>query len=174
MWAELADAPRLSSYQKLEAHADRLGQWPEWRERALAFLRDRLEQAGRASRDDRSRWAGRLDRSELVRIFLWEGDGEAAWREAVEGGCSEDLWLRLAAARRERHPEDALAVYRRLVEPTLEGRNNEAYKEAVGLLRDVRDLMAGLGRAPEFAAYLEDIRARHRRKRNFLRLSEEL
>jgi hypothetical protein len=31
------------------------------------------------------------DRSELVRIFLWEKDVDSAWREAKSGGCSSDL-----------------------------------------------------------------------------------
>jgi hypothetical protein len=34
-----------------------------------------------------------------VRVLLWEGEDEAAWHEAQTGGCSDDLWLRLADRR---------------------------------------------------------------------------
>ena len=115
-------------------------------------------------------WSRRADHSELVRIFLWEKDVEAAWREAQEGGCSNDLWMELAAKREKDHPEDALPVYQRQIQPTLNRKNNEAYREAIGLLRKVRGLMVRLGRETEFARYLESVRAAHKPKRNFMKL----
>jgi hypothetical protein len=63
-------------------------------------------------------WAARADHSELVTIFLWEKDVEAAWREAREGGCSNDLWMDLARKRETNHPEDALPIYQRQVQLT--------------------------------------------------------
>jgi hypothetical protein len=48
--------------------------------------------------------------SQLVRIFLWEKKFEAAWNEATSGGCSNNLWLELAAKREQKHPEDALEI----------------------------------------------------------------
>jgi len=124
----------------------------------------------REDRKDRLAWSRRADHSELVRIFLWEKDVEAAWREAQEGGCSNDLWMELAAKREKDHPEDALPVYQRQIQPTLNRKNNEAYREAIGLLRKVRGLMVRLGRETEFARYLESVRAAHKPKRNFMKL----
>ena len=49
--------------------------------------------------------------SVLVEIFLYEGNADEAWREAGVGGCSDSLWLRLAAAREKDHPEDAAPLY---------------------------------------------------------------
>jgi hypothetical protein len=43
--------------------------------------------------------------------WSYENDPEAAWREAQTGGCSDSLWLRLAAAREKEHPEDAGPIY---------------------------------------------------------------
>lgn len=60
-----------------------------------------------------------VDHSELVRIFLWEGNVEAAWREAKEGGCSNELWLELATGREENHPEDSLSIYEARIEPLI-------------------------------------------------------
>jgi hypothetical protein len=59
---------------------------------------------------------------------------ETAWREAQEGGCSNNLWTELAAKREKKHPEDALPIYQRQLEPVLDRKNNEAYKEALGFL----------------------------------------
>ena len=56
------------------------------------------------------------------------------------------------------------------VEPTLERKHNEAYREAIGLLRKVRVLMVRLGRVNAFASYLESVRLAHKPKRNFMKL----
>jgi uncharacterized Zn finger protein len=115
-------------------------------------------------------WYHRADHSELVRIFLWEKNVEAAWREAQEGGCSNDLWLDLSAKREKEHPEEALPIYQRQIEPTLDRKNNDAYREAVGFLRKVRELMIRLERSDEFTNYLAKVRATHKPKRNFIKL----
>ncbi len=170
IWAEFTDSPGLARYEKLKAHADRIGQWQAWREKALGFLRETIAKAKREAPKDRWAWSRKADHSELVRVFLWEKDVEAAWREAQEGGCSNELWMELAGKREKDHPADALPVYRRQIEPTLNRKNNEAYREAVGLLRKVRALMVRLGREPEFARCLASVRAAHKPKRNFIKL----
>jgi len=113
---------------------------------------------------------GLADGSELVKIFLWEKDVDGAWREAKTGGCSADLWMTLAAKREREHPDDALPVYQAQIEPTLQHKNNGAYREAVGLLRKIRALMIHLGRDSEFAPYLASVRQAHRPKRNLMAL----
>jgi len=50
--------------------------------------------------------AGRV----LVEILLCEGDTDAAWQAAVDGGCSEELWLRLAYAPATARPDEAIPV----------------------------------------------------------------
>ena len=171
-WAGFAEMPFLSQYQSLKGHADRNDTWPAWREKALARLRagPARPEAGVNARTQRWGAPAREDHSELVRIFLWEKDIEAAWREAKAGGCASDLWLELAVKREKSHPEDALPVYRDRIAPTLGRKHNEAYREAIGLLRKVRVLMVRLGRAGEFASYLESVRLAHKPKRNFMKL----
>lgn len=56
------------------------------------------------------------------------------------------------------------------IDPTLNRKNNEAYRDAIGLLRKVRGPMVRLGREAAFAVYLESVRAAHKPKRNFMRL----
>ena len=170
IWAEFAESPILDQYKKLKAHAQRIDQWESWREKALDYLRSEIARAKDQRQRNRWPWYHQADHSDLVRIFLWEKDEEAAWREAQEGGCSNDLWLELAAKRDKDHPEDALPIYQRQIEPTLDRKNNEAYAETIGLLRKVRELMVRLERKDEFTNYLEKVRAAHKPKRNFMKL----
>jgi uncharacterized Zn finger protein len=170
IWAEFTESPNLEKYQVLKAHGERVGQWKPWREKAFEYLREHIAGAKSESQKDRWAWYRKVDHSELVRIFLWEKDVEAAWCEAQEGGCSNNLWLELAAKREKEHPEDALPIYQGQIEPTVNGKNNEAYREAVGLLRKVRELMVRLGRKDDFTSYLNEVRVAHKPKRNFMKL----
>jgi hypothetical protein len=69
----------------------------------------------------------------------------------------------LADASKASHPGKALVVYAKLVEEHAQiGR----YEEAVRLVKR----MAGLRPAAEQATYLADLKERHKRKRNFMKL----
>jgi len=171
-WARFVEYPDLEGYKQLKDHADRAGGWETWREKALAFVREDVARKKEEFR--RSYLAFPVDRSELVRIFLWEGDVEDAWREAKEGGCSNELWLELAARREEDHPEDSLSVYEARIEPLIQRTNNKAYQEAYDLLLKMRALMQRLGREQEFDEYLELLRAEYKRKRNFMKLLDRM
>jgi uncharacterized Zn finger protein len=166
-WRAFEEMPRFENYRALERRAVRVHQWEKWRPRALALMR------GGGVRGPAGALGVRSSRSELVRVFLAESDVESAWREAVEGGCSDDLWLQLARLRSETHPEDAIGVYRRAVTTLINRQGNDAYRQAVGLLGEIRKLMHGLNRAEDFAAYLAAVRTQHKAKRNFVALVEK-
>jgi uncharacterized Zn finger protein len=169
VWARFEDMPDLDRYQNLKKHADLTGKWPAWRKKALARMRKSIADEKREAQA--SRWSRqRADNSRLVEVFLWEKDVEAAWREAREGGCSDDLWMKMAVLREPKHPEDSLEVYRAQVEPLINQKNNDSYRDAVELLRKVRGIMKRLDQESEFAQYVESVRAAHRRKRNLMKL----
>lgn len=170
IWAEFAESAQLEQYRLLKKHAARTGSWNVWREKAIAFIRQSIATAEGDARSTRSIWSRHTDRSELVRILLWEKKADAAWHEAKAGGCSNGLWLALAAKRMKEHPRDALPIYQRQIEPTLSRKNNQAYREAIGLLRQIRDLMFRVGQQPEFERYLAQVRLGHKAKRNFIAL----
>jgi uncharacterized Zn finger protein len=176
IWAELTESSGhyLQSYEALKRHADRTGEWPQWRERALDFIRERLRPAPQQAAKYHWQWASHAGHSELVRIFLWEEDAEAAWQEAQAGGCSDDLWLQLAARREKDHPADALEIYQRQIEPLVNQKNNQAYEQAAKYVRKVRELMKRLGREAEFAMYLAGLRKAHKPKRNFRALLDRM
>jgi tetratricopeptide (TPR) repeat protein len=123
------------------------------RETALARLRDLTDVGGR---------------SQAVRAQLDDGNLEGAWRDAEEGGCTPALWRTLADARRAENPEDALGVYRRLLEQALEHSHVSAYQEAIDLLRGIQTSLELAGRAPEFQADLDRVRTEQRRRPKLL------
>jgi len=174
IWREFAQSPALDSYQHLKEHADRVKQWPAWRDKALAHIRGQLAKEKAQAAKPRHSWERAADGSLLVEIFLWEKDAEAAWQEAQANGCSNDLWMQLAKTREKDHPADAVAIYRRQIDPIVNRRNNDAYREAADLLRKVRDLLKRLGQKGEFAEYLAAVRQTHKPKRNFVAMLDRM
>lgn len=170
VWNEFKEQSALPGYKNLKSHADRIGEWSVWREKALASLREQIAMAKQRAPQGRRTWLPLADHSALVQIFLWEKDVEAAWSEALAGGCSSGLWMELAALRENDHPEDALPLYQRHVEETVDAKNNDAYRTAVGVLRKVRGLMLRLKRDAAFDEYLASLRVTHKPKRNFIKL----
>ena len=88
-------------------------------------------------------------------------------------GCSDSLWLRVAATREEKHPGDAIPVYQEIIVTILKHSNNSEYEESMNLIRKIRELMARLRRENEFGDYLAALRIEYKRKRNFMKLLDE-
>lgn len=168
-WAMFSERAGLGTYERLHHHATLAGTWDQWRDKALDTLH-REAAAAKADKTPRSRWAKPPDHSTLVEVFLWEDDDEAAWAEAQAGGCSDRLWMRVAALRQGEHPADALPIYQDHVERTIQVKKNDAYAEAVKWMHEIRDLLDRLGRVDEFPTYAADVRARHKPKRNLMKL----
>jgi uncharacterized Zn finger protein len=171
IWKEFAGRLRLDGYQELKAHADRAGAWEIWRRKALDSVRKDI--AREKKELPQSYLSFPADHSKLVEILLWEGNVEDAWREAKEGGCSDWLWLDLAARREGDHPEDSISVYQERIEPLVNQTNNKAYRGAYELLLKVRTLMRRLDRQAEFDEYVELLRLEYKRKRNFMKLLDQ-
>jgi uncharacterized Zn finger protein len=158
MWAAFEERPFPDEYKTLKKHALKAGTWPEWRDRALAGTRQRIAKA-------------KQDHSVLVEIFLSEGNSEDAWREAVAGGCSDALWLRLADIRENEHPEDAAPIYLKYGDAGVA--RGGGYDEAVGLLVKAAAAMKRMGRSAEFERHLDTLLAQYKSKRNFVKLVEK-
>jgi len=162
MWSLVERRPTVGSFQRLKTYAARAGLWGSYRDQAFERLREGPDVYGAGP----ARPAGR---SEVVEALLWEGDVDAAWAEAVAGGCSASLWMTLAAARAVDHPEDALPVYERHVERSIAEKTARGYDDAVSGLRAIEALLARLGRSEEFPAQVAAIRTMHRQKRSLLK-----
>ena len=174
IWANFLDRPDLDSYKVLKTHASRIKQWPKWRQQALEHICGEIAKAKKPVPKDYSYWSAKKDHSLLVEIFLWEKDIEAAWGEAKTGGCADYLWMELAKLREKDHPADAISIYQARIEPIIGRTNNNAYREAIGLIRKVCQLMKRLGRDSEFREYILSLRTKYNRKRNFIAMLNRL
>ena len=85
-------------------------------------------------------------------------------------GCSRSLWLDLARRRGEDHPSDSIAVYQREIEAAIGVPGGKGYAAAVELVGRVADLMERHDLVSELRAYLVELRSRHGRKRNLIKL----
>lgn len=135
------------------------------RDRALGWLRARLEKpTGRSS----VRWSSPAEL--LVRLTMAEGLFTDAWMVVNGHDCNEGLVEQLAEASEHSHPAEALKVYAHRVERrvTLGGQSN--YEHACRIVERMRLLRGGLGETAQHAAYLRDLKDRHKAKRNFMKL----
>lgn len=173
-WARFDEQPCLETYKHLKEHADRVGEWPGWRERALALMTTQAESENADDAGERWPWQRPADGTELVRVYLWEKAPDAAWETAQQYGCWREQWLKLASLREQDHPRDAVQIYQREVARLVELTKNAAYREATRLVRRIRKLMAGLGAQGEFEQYLESLRTEFKRKRNFMKMLADL
>lgn len=175
MWRQFAERPFLEAYKTLERHANTADRWEEWRERALAEIRRRIAKAKESSSGRTvPGWMRReSDHSLLVEVCLYEGNQEEAWREAQAGGCSDNLWLALAATREKDYPEDAAGIYLKQAEDAIVNARNSRYDDSVSLLVKAAAVMKRMDRGAEFARHLQALKVRYKIKRNFIKLLEQ-
>ncbi len=170
LWTLFSTFQTLENYSRLVRRAKERDQLETWREKALAAIR--AESAVKKQSKGRS-FRGRADHTLLVRIFLWEGDVEAAWHEANSGGCTETLWLELAEKREAEHPEEIVSVYLHLAEGSVSHKNNDAYHTAVKTIQKAKALAERCGTLDDFNIQIEKLRTTHKPKRNFMKYLSE-
>ncbi len=139
--------PHLELYRKLRdqtAKAD----WPDRRQAILTTLRQ-------------GRWSWLV-----IDILLDEKDVEAVLAE-YQRKAVPDRALDVAKAAEATHPAEAIAIYRKHAERSIEGRNRTAYQEACKQLKKVRDLMGRQGEAAAFQTYIAGLLDKYRSLRAF-------
>jgi len=167
VWEEFQQQPSLHAYQKLQRQALKAKAWSTWRQKVFDSVHSGSEPKHKTQPYPRFPLGGY---SLLVEILLSEGDAEQAWKEAQAGGCSDSLWLKLAATREDEHPEDAVSIYQPTVEKLIGQTNNDAYAEAVRRIVKIQNLMHRLDRQSEFEEWRSHLINTYKRKRNFVKL----
>lgn len=170
-WKLFEQRRSLDTYKELADHAKKLKSLGEWRTKALASIHADI--AGRKKEAKRDTWWAPVDHSLLVEIFLWEKDVEQAWREAVQGGCSGTLKLRLCKKREQAHPEEIFPIYLQVAEQEVQKKKNDAYRNAVRYIKQAKKLAEQSGRLAVFDAGLLEIQTTHKPKRNFMKYLAE-
>jgi uncharacterized Zn finger protein len=148
--AQLASTPNREQFAELRQTAQALEEWSGVRSWAVEVLRAHAEEDG--------------DGEELVAALLDDEADDEAWEAAARYGCGQRMWLRAARIRAAEHPEDVLAGYRAWVHEAIGRGSRPGYREAVGLLEELRGVAEKCERAGEFEAFLDGLRAGNRRR----------
>jgi tetratricopeptide (TPR) repeat protein len=152
LWTVFEKEPSFDLYNRLARIGGKAA-----RDRAIKLIEARSSAAKRAD------WSWNQPGNLLVEILMHEKAFDEAWAAVARHGATSGMKEALARATERTHPGEALAVYAARVEELAGG---AAYEEAVKLIAR----MAKLRGAAEHASYVADLRQRHQRKRNFMKL----
>jgi tetratricopeptide (TPR) repeat protein len=153
LWRAFEKAPSLELYERLRKLGGKAA-----RERAASFLE------ARSAKEARTHWHYPADL--LIQILTREKLFESAWATVRGHGASMGVKQALARASEASHPAESLAAYAERVDQLADAGGNPAYAEAAGLVAR----MAGFRSVAEQTAYVAALKARHGRKRNFMKL----
>ena len=163
------------AYFRLLEVADQIDRRPELRDKALAYLWERVaEDESPIGMARRSRWE-QPRRGEIVSIFLREGNADSMWEAFCGGSVAIELWDRVAAERGKSHHEEAIALYKRLLPHVVEGgARGSHYGEAFAIVKKIQALRTAHKQLGIFGDELAGIRLEWKRKRNFQKLLDTL
>ena len=152
--------PGDATYRSVRSAAQIAGQ-PE---DAWSDLRPRLIQ----TLEQQSRWGA------LVSIYLDEGEVSHALSALaeMEGGSGRslpgyghsyfsalgDYRIQVAKAAEEDYPEEAIRLYKRVIQKLIDGRGRENYQQAIGYMLRIRMLYQKQGQEVEWDAYITNLR----------------
>jgi len=145
----LARQPTESSYAALRRTAEPTGRWSDERLGALDVLLERNPSA----------W---------LTMLLDEGEGDLAWEAAQTMSVGPALRHSLLRSRARTHPGEVLEGYVELIDTTLQ--DTAHYREAVKFLGELRRACVTGGRVPDYAAYVDLLLERHRRRPTLVRM----
>ena len=157
-WQLFDQHPTQTHYNDLRRTAERTGDWPGLRDKAIGRLRDATtEQPAFADH--------------LIGVLLDEGELDKAWQTAVDHaeGLLESRWNQLIDLRQPTHPRDVIKPWQQLIQRRLDASTDKyRYSKAIKMLRQLRDAYQATGDALGFETYLDRLRDRHKRKTSFI------
>ena len=175
-WQQFVKAPYFEAYLHLLQHTPEKAR-TQVRQRVIEYL-EALMQKEEATPQKPSRaysWGSPGARSTLVQIHLRETNAERVWDLASGHAIANKLWPAVAKMRGETHPDEAVAVYRKLLpEAVRQGQNNARYDEAFELVKSIRALRLKHGKAEQYRQEFANFRAEYKAKRNFIKRLDSL
>ena len=169
-WARFVRQPGSDAHFELVRVAKRIGRADELATRALQHLWQvvRAEEAPSAKR--LPSWQPPV-RSALVAIHLRQREAEKAWEAFCGGPVDIRLWDKVAAVRGKTHPEEAVALYKKLLPHVVTaGTRGAQYGEAFEIVKAIRELRAAQKQDALFGQEIVELRTTWKAKRNFMKL----
>jgi uncharacterized Zn finger protein len=150
LWRAFEEEPSLDIYKQLLKLGGAAAAG-----RAVALMEKR------ATGKQRSAWNGDADL--LIAILMHDKKFDLAWSAVRKVGASAHAKQELARASDRKHPSEALEVYAAEVEQLAGGARYDEAAKVIALMQKIRS-------AAEQAAYIAELKLRHARKRNFMKL----
>lgn len=173
IWDDFMHAPSLHAYRKMMAVADSINRQDVLSARALQQF---WALVAKEEATSKPRYAhSHPVRTTVVSIYLDQQDDEAAWQAFNGGEVAVELWGKIAALRAKTHPDEAIALYFRLLPHAVaSGSRNANYEEAFTVVDAIRQLRFANGQSLAFQDELSRIRLEFKLKRNFMKLLARL
>ncbi len=115
------------------------------------------------------------DPTGLIDALLADDEPDQAWgvATAIDRDLHGSQWLRLAQAREPTAPADAMAIYLRLADESLQQADKGAYRDAIRHLKAARRTASAADRLADFDAHLLEVRERNRRRPTFMAMLDK-
>ncbi len=181
--------PDTALYHKLEKTAKRIRRWPAVRKSLLAYLETGVRPDLHKTKTPSSNWplppSGLLppkakggadvhpDTDVLIDIAIYEKrpDDVLKWYHlGHKSPCYHETDNSVAEAVKSTHPDEALTIWKRVVEWEIDRVKPASYKVAVAYLKKVRALYQKRKRPDEWNAYLSTLKLQHKAKRRLVEM----
>ncbi len=170
-WTGFETSPNINSWNVLRSDAQAANEWPVWRDKAIALLRENIEPPAGKRSDARTIEYISSCRALLPNVLLQEGFLDKAWKQAKKTGATSAVWLQLAFEMEEALPLEAMGIYyAEGVELAKYASNVRQNEEAFVLLERAGDMAAKAGEQDRFSLLLDDLASKLAWNRGFLKL----
>jgi uncharacterized Zn finger protein len=170
-WRQFAQSPHYEAWLRLLKHTPEKARG-EVKQRGITHLEALMQQEESAPKKPSRNysWNPPGARSTLVQIHLREKNTARVWELASGHAIANKLWPAVAKMRGETHPDEAIAIYRKLLPDAIrQGQGNARYDEAFDLVTFIRTLRLKQGKKDEFRHELTALKAEYKAKRNFIK-----
>lgn len=193
--------PQLASYIRMQEAARKIGKWQEIRDAALKYLRSgELEAKHVSPAAEASILPGIIPKTGLldigslekikppasdllIEIAIKENNPEEViyWYEKFKEERSEAERYRnptfeneIANAVKDKYPEIAIEIWRKLAERLISETKVSSYEAASVYLRKIKEILVASGKKKEWEIYLKDTTEMNKRKRKLLEILNRL
>jgi uncharacterized Zn finger protein len=199
---EFFRSPDMPSYLDVQETAKKAGKWKETREAILGYLKNGELPAGKvkSKKEEASVLPGILPETGLlkleslkkitppildllIKIAIKEEDSQEVvhwYGELKKSGEEAEKYRRsiseseIANSVKERYPEIALEIWKKIVERLISETKVSSYEEASPYLRKIKENLEASGKKKAWEAYISEIKEANKRKKRLLEILDRL
>jgi len=164
-WIYYTHSSQLNDYLAILKTSEKADDRSDWRKKAEQFLKQKAQ--AKTSKPWSHLW---LDR--LVEFYLHHEAYEKALAAAEKEKIDLNLLLKLAWRISDK-PEKAFPLFQQVLESQIGLTNNNAYHQAIGILKDMVDKIKTKQQKQHMSELLTYLRQKFRAKRNFIKWLDE-